>query len=142
MIISTQNVWYFVGAFMLITFLFIRMTPLIIRDKISTPYYTDSAFFKTGKFLNTDYLCKAKYGGYWIRNYFTKYLPVDTVFPLVYTGMFLCIFQLVDDPTLRKVSDASAITGMCFDYLENLTFSLFLVGKKDTIYLFFACHSV
>lgn len=133
MVITVYHSLYFVGAFLLVSFLFIRMTPRIIKDKIETPYFTDSAFFKTGKFINVDYLRSAKYSGYEIGNYFRMYLPVDMVYPLIYTGMFLCIFTLVKSSVLHHLLEISAFAGMCFDYLENITLSLFFLSEKDSI---------
>ena len=77
--------------------------------------------------------------GYVVKEYFQLYLPLDIVFPVLYTLMFLTIINVFKNKELyygiyKKLYHLFfylVFAGMIFDYLENITFSWYLKSNLD-----------
>lgn len=88
------------------------------------------------------YVREAKDHGYNISNYLKFYLPLDTIFPIIYSLLFLSIIQLLPlrAKGFRKWITLTVIAGGLFDWSENFSFAFYLkndVGSFASIVSFF-----
>ncbi len=105
------------------------------------PYYLHAGAGMTGpidahatcfsNFFDAGYVQEAKDRGYDHAAYFELYLPLDLIFPLIYTSMFVIMIKLYEQYRIYDILKWMIIAGCVFDYLENSSFSIFLLLKGN-----------
>lgn len=83
------------------------------------------------KFFDGKYVYDAKHTIYNAQEYFKLFLPLDLVFPVFYTIMFLTILAVFKGKPIYKPARYLVFAGMIFDYLENISFSLYLKSSIE-----------
>lgn len=137
-----RSILYIVGFFL-----------FYISFTLINSYYINKEVLKDGPidshashycFFDADYVYKAKHEGYYIDKYFKSFLPLDIIFPIFYTLMFLTVLKIFRDKNLKqrnlyKTAVYLVYAGMIFDYLENSSFSVYLLSSFElsTLVAFF-----
>lgn len=128
----------YICLFILFRTVFVLIIPLYIKDPSVMKGPIDARVADC-KFFDATYVQQAKYGGYIFKEYFEVYLPLDLVFPILYTLMFLTILAIYKNEKFyiyknRKLYNSLrylVFAGMIFDYLENFSFSLYLGSSAE-----------
>jgi hypothetical protein len=89
----------------------------------------------TSCLFDSAYVSAAKHGGYNISNYLKMYLPLDTLFPLIYTLGLLSIMQLLPKFArgFKTWMTVTILAGAVLDYLENFTFATYLKTDNESL---------
>jgi hypothetical protein len=115
--------FYFILA-LLFRYIFVLILPLYIKDPNSIQYGIDAAVLEMRTFNIIDYVISAKpcYKDYW-----DIYFPLDTVFPVVYSLLFMSIADFVRRyPRLFKWIGRMVLAGAIFDWSENVCIGIFV----------------
>ena len=111
--------------FLLFRTVFILLIPYYINVSSGMKGPIDARVFDL-KFFDEAYVRLAKNGGYIPAQYYNLYFPLDLVFPVIYTSMFLTALQLYKNRKFYKQLRYVVFAGMIFDYLENISFAMYL----------------
>ena len=119
----------YLGLFLIFYIAFIKFEPYYLAD--AEKYGPIDSRVSDCEFFDAGYVYDAKHKLYKIPGYFQLFLPLDLAFPIVYTVMFLTILSVFKKKPFYKIARYFIVTGMAFDYLENLTFSLYLKSSIE-----------
>ena len=108
------------------------MQSYILINKAIVPVYIDAMVNHFCKLFNPDYLVTAKEQGYDKLNYYRIYLPIDFVFPWIYSFLFLSALSFIKGKFF-KILLIIVITGAALDYTENVSFSIFLSAPDNSM---------
>ena len=112
--------------FLAFRYLFIRIEPAYLQNPGLTPHPIDAHVLVCRQFFDAEYVRLAKNGGYDIKQFYRLFVPLDLVFPLIYTLLFLSMLSIFRARGICRYLKWLVIVGCLFDYLENLSFLLFL----------------
>ena len=133
--LKSEYIYLYFVLVLIFRYLFVLIPPLFITDLNKTPYVIDTDVFERWAILNTDYIETAK-GTYNRKFYMQIYLPLDMVFPIVYSLLFGSIAYLVITiPKLYKWIGYLIIAGAIADYAENLMFTWLLYNSSNAFAL-------
>jgi hypothetical protein len=114
-------------------YLFILIAPLVITDMECTPHVVDADVFERCAFFKTDYIIAAKQT-YNYSAYKEVYFPLDTVFPFVYSLLFMSAAGYARSyKWLYNSMVILIVAGALFDFAENISFSIFLGSSNDSL---------
>ena len=137
-LIQTRWIPAWVVLFFIFRSLFDCVLEYILINRELVPTYIDAMVnhYKTRPY-NPEYVCMAKHIGYNMCHYYAVYIPIDTVFPLIYSCLFLSIASFTKRKWFRILT-VIIVGGAAFDYAENISFSVFLGTAGDGLAGFIA----
>jgi len=130
-LIREKFIVIYLPLFFVFKYIFGKITGYYIKDPGITPHPIDVHPYECKVLFDSNYIIDAKHTGYDHTKYFQSFLPLDLVFPLVYTLLFLCIIEVFKKKAVYKFLFTLILAGGIFDYLEDLSFALFLNLSKD-----------
>jgi len=131
-LISPRLIPVWLAATFIFYSLFNCVQPYILINKSVVPVYIDAMVNHFWKLFNPDYLVTAKQHGYDKLNYYRIYLPIDFVFPWIYSFLFLSALSFIKGKLFRILA-IIVITGGALDYIENISFSIFLSASDNSM---------
>ena len=132
-LIAEKYIIPYLVLFLLFRFIFGKIEPYYIKNAAASPHPADVHAWKNHFRIDKQYVMTAKYSGYNHRRYFLSFFPLDLVFPVLYTLLFMSCLQVCALPQLYKVLAVVIIAGAVLDYLEDLSFATYLLGAGDGI---------
>jgi len=130
-LIREKFIAIYLALFFVFRYIFGRITGYYIKDPVVTPHPIDVHPYECKVVFDSNYIIDAKHTGYDHTKYFQSFLPLDLVFPLIYTLLFLCTIEVFKNIAGYKYFFTLILAGALFDYLEDLSFALFLNLSKD-----------
>lgn len=125
--VAKKYIVFYLLIFFLFKFAFSHfINPYYIQDRCVTPYPIDVRVAETHKWSDTGYLVTAKKVGYNHLRYYQSFLPVDLIFPIFYTLLFLTSLKYCANPTLKKILVILVMAGGLADWSEDISFASFL----------------
>jgi hypothetical protein len=106
-----------------------NITEHILQRPDITPHPIDSHVLESFKLFDTVYVQNAAQLGYNKANYFKLFFPVDLIFPIVYTLLFLSILLQFKGKIFYKWASGLIIAGCLLDYGENFSFAFYLISN-------------
>ena len=131
-LVSQKLIVVYLILFTAFKYIFSLINPLYLVNLAKTPHAIDIHPWACKVLFDKDYIIDAKHLGYDHSMYYRTFLPLDLVFPLIYTLLFLSILQAIKKPVVYKCLFILILAGGLFDYLEDLSFSWFLTMPNDT----------
>jgi hypothetical protein len=132
-LIAIKYILPYIALFLLFRFIFGKIEPFYIKNAVASPHPIDVHAWKVKFRIDKQYVMDANHYGYDHRRYFLSFFPLDLVFPILYTLLFMSCLQVCTNPQLYKVLTVVIIAGAVFDYLEDLSFATYLLGAGDGI---------
>ena len=129
----------YICLFIVFRTVFVLIMPLYIKDPNVMKGPIDARVAEC-KFFDASYVEQAKKpDGYNAAGYYEVYLPLDLVFPILYTLMFLSIltiykndrFYIYRNQSIYKSLRCLVFAAMIFDYLENFSFCYYLGSPAE-----------
>jgi hypothetical protein len=124
--ISRNNIIYYIILIALFKIIFHGLTPCYAYPTGPTPNPIDTRVIDSGHFFDSHYVIAAKQSGYNIPCYYQTFLVLDLIFPLIYTFFLFSMLQFVKEKRVYTTLKYLSIAGFAFDWLEDLSFALFL----------------
>jgi hypothetical protein len=113
--------------FLIAKYTFGIITGHILKCPDITPHPIDVHVLECFKFFDYQYVQNARQFGYNHANYFKFFFPLDLVFPIIYSLLFLSIVQQLQKKTYFKTAVVLIFTGCFLDYGENFSFAAYLM---------------
>jgi len=130
-LIATKYIIPYLIIFFLFRFIFQRINGYYIKNPTVTPHPIDVDAFENRRYASRQYIITAKKNGYDHQRYYRSFLPLDLIFPLFYSLLFLSCLLYCNQSGLKVFLTILIIAGACFDWLEDLSFAVFLASAKD-----------
>ena len=115
--------------------IFDRIEPLYLKASCllspATDHPIDVQVMAAHKFFDADYVRIEGRDCYNVSGYFHTFFPLDMLFPVTYTLLFLSCLRLCTWGRSRPIFMFIIFAGMAFDYLEDFGFALFLTTDKE-----------
>ena len=128
-----SRVGFYIMLFVIFRTLFSLITPYYLYAGGPTPVPIDAHATSLKYFFDAGYVQQAKDTGYNHAGYFKFFIPLDLIFPLIYTSLFLSLLQLYKKQKIYAILKWLIIAGCAFDYSENISFSMFLLLKGTAL---------
>lgn len=132
-LIAKKYILPYTALFLLFRFIFDKIEPFYIKNAVASPHPIDVHAWKVKFRIDKQYVIDAKNYGYNHLHYFLSFFPLDLVFPVLYTLLFMSCLQVCTNPKLYKALAVVIIAGAVLDYLEDLSFGAYLLGAGDSI---------
>jgi len=132
-LIATKNIIPYLIIFFLFRFAFKKINGYYLKNPAITPYPIDVDAYENRRYASRQYIIAAKKAGYDHRRYYQSFLPLDLIFPFFYSLLFLSCLLYCSNPSLKTVLTILIIAGASFDWLEDLSFAIFLASAKDDL---------
>jgi hypothetical protein len=139
--ISRKNILYYLVLIVLFKIIFHGLTPCYAYPNGPTPNPIDTRVVDSCKFFDKDYVIAAKQSGYNITCYYQTFLVLDLVFPIVYTLFLFSMLEFVREKKIYPILKYLGIAGFAFDWLEDISFSIFLKLPGNGLALFVAAST-
>ena len=132
-LITKENIILFLFLTVIFSFIFECIQPYYIKPNESgrLPEPIDAVTMKDKEIFNANYVIYAKEKSYKIDNYYQSFFIVDMVFPIIYTLFFLSALTTVNYWKRYNLFKKLILAAMVADYLENISFAVFLKLKGD-----------
>ena len=132
-LIAKKYIFPYIALFLLFRFIFGEIDSYYIKNTVASPHPIDVHAWVVKFKIDKQYVMDANHYGYDHQRYFTSFFPLDLVFPVVYTLLFMSCLQVCTSRLLYRVLAIVIIMGAVFDYLEDLSFATYLLGAGDGI---------
>ena len=130
-LIATKYIIPYLIIFFLFRFIFQRINGYYIKNPTVTPHPIDVDAFENRRYASRQYIITAKKNGYDHQRYYRSFLPLDLIFPLFYSLLFLSCLLYCNQPGWKAFFTILIIAGACLDWLEDLSFAVLLASAKD-----------
>ena len=141
-----HKVLLYVCAFIAFRTLFTLIIPHYINETSGMTGPIDARAADCKCLYDPAYVELAKTTGYNHSTYYSIYFPLDLVFPIVYSSMFLALINMYVTGKKFRWLRYLVIAGCVFDYLENFSFAAYLDavgnGLAGVVALFTGIKSV
>ncbi|AEV99473.1 hypothetical protein A4D02_26905 [Niastella koreensis] len=132
-LIAKKYIIPYIALFLLFRFIFGEIESYYIKNAVVSPHPIDVHSWEAKFKIDKQYVMDAKHFGYDHQRYFTSFFPLDLVFPVVYTLLFMSCLQVCTHLKLYRILAVVIVMGAIFDYLEDLSFATYLLGAGDGI---------
>ena len=119
--------------FFIFRFIFSKITFYYIKDRLVTPHPIDVDAAKQRGLARMQYVIDAKQKGYDHARYYQSFLPLDLLFPIIYALLFLSALAFCGNPMLKSLLTTLVIANVILDWLEDISFSVFLAARQNTL---------
>jgi hypothetical protein len=126
-LVNSKLILLYLLLFSIAKYAFSLITSHILKRPDITPHPIDVHVLECFKFFDYQYVQNARQFGYNHANYFKLFFPLDLVFPIIYSLLFLSIVQQLQKKTYFKTALVLIFTGYFLDYGENFSFAIYLI---------------